>query len=186
MERYEMAELLSQKAGVSLEEAKAALEENNWDLLDAMVALERAHKTAGAGPSVHMETETAVPYTNPVRPVKNVSGGHKGQKFFTNGFAAIWDYIKKLFRISVENDFVVIRQDKQLLAVPVLVLVVLLIASFGLMLVVLIAGLFCGCQYRFEGRQLGRDAINDAMGKASDIAEDIKESFHTDSQDDEK
>ena len=165
MERYEMAELLSKKAGVSLEEAKTALEENNWDLLDAMVALERAHKTAGAGPSVHMETEAAPSYTSPIKPVKNVSGKTKHEPFFTNGFATLWDYIKKL------------------LAVPVLVMVVLLFASVGVMLVVLIAGLFCGCQYRFEGRQLGRDSINDAMGKASDIAEDIKESFRGDGQD---
>ncbi len=183
MERYEMAELLSKKAGVSLEEAKTALEENNWDLLDAMVALERAHKTAGTGPSVHMETEAAPSYTSPIKPVKNVSGKTKREPFFTNGFATLWEYIKKLFRISLDNDFVVIRKDKQLLAVPVLVMVVLLFASFGLMLVVLIAGLFCGCQYRFEGRQLGRDSINDAMGKASDIAEDIKESFRGDGQD---
>ncbi len=174
MERYEMAELLSQKAGVSLEEARTALEENNWDMLDAMVALERAHKIKDAG--VHMETEAAPVYTNPVRPVKNVNS-HKGQKFFTNGFAVMWDYIKKLFSISVENDFVVVRQEKQLLAVPVLVLIVLLFASFGLILAVLIAGLFCGCQYRFVGRQLGKESINAAMDKASDIAEDIKESF---------
>ena len=173
MERYEMAELLSQKAGVSLEEARAALEENNWDMLDAMVALERAHKTEG--PHVNMETEAGTGYSNPVRPVKNVSNKH--DPIFSNGFATIWDYVKKLFRISLDNNFVVIRRDKQLMAVPVLVPVILLFASFGLMLLVLIVGLFLGCQYRFEGRQLGRDDINSAMGKMSDLAEDIKESF---------
>ncbi len=181
MERYEMAELLSQKAGVTLEEARTALDENNWDLLDAMVALERAHKTAG--PSVHMETEAAPAYTNPVRPVKNVSR-HKGPGFFSNGFAVLWEYIKKLFRITLDNDFVVTYHDKRLMAVPVLVMIVLFFASFGLMLVVLIAGLFCSCRYHFEGRQLGRDTINQAMDKASDIAQDIKESFRADGQDD--
>ena len=45
MERYEMAELLSKKAGVTLEEARQALAENEWDLLDAMVALERRGRT---------------------------------------------------------------------------------------------------------------------------------------------
>ncbi len=172
MERYEMAELLSKKAGVSLEEARQALEENNWDLLDAMIALERAHKTAGA--AVH--TETGPGDSGTVRPVKNVSG-HQGPRFFSNGFAVLWEYIKKLFRITLDNDFVVLRHGKPLLSIPVLVLIVLLLASFGLMLVVLVAGLFCSCRYRFEGRQLGRDSINDAMGKMSDLADDIKESF---------
>ena len=172
MERYEMAELLSKKAGVTLEEARQALEENSWDMLDAMIALERAHKTEGA--AVH--GGTAPGEGGAVRPVKNVSG-HQGPRFFSNGFAVLWEYIKKLFRITLDNDFVVLRHDKPVLAVPVLVLIVLLFASIGLMLVVLVAGLFCSCRYRFEGRQLGRDSINDAMGRMSDLADDIKESF---------
>ena len=176
MERYEMAELLSKKAGVSLEDARTALEENDWDLLDAMVALERAHKTDGS--AVHVETD-AHSGDGPVRPVKNVSG-HKDPGFFSNGFAVLWEYVKKFFRVTLDNDFVVTRRGRQLLAVPVLVMIVLLLASFGFMLVVLLAGLFCDCQYRFEGRQLGKDSINDAMGKMSDLAGDIKESFQSD------
>ena len=173
MERYEMAELLAQKANVTLEEARQALVDNDWDMLDAMVALERAHRPAPS--TVTIEAQTA-PEEEEVKPVKNVSEKKK-DPFFSNGFAAIWEYIKKLWNILIANDFVVLRRGAQLLAVPVLVLVVLMIASFGLMLVVLIAGLFCGCQYRFDGRQFGKDAVNDAMGKMSDIAEDIKESF---------
>ena len=41
MTNYEMVELLRQKANVSYEEAKAALEASDWDLLDAIVLLER-------------------------------------------------------------------------------------------------------------------------------------------------
>ena len=171
MERYEMAELLSQKAGVSLEEARAALEENNWDMLDAMIALERAHKTAGG--AVHVETGAEA---GGVHKVKNVST-HTGPRFFSNGFAVLWEYLKKLFRITLDNNFVVTRHGKQILTIPVLVMIVLLFASVGLMLVVLIGGLFCSCRYHFEGRQLGRDSINDAMGRMSDFAEDIKDSF---------
>ena len=176
MERYEMAELLSKKAGVSLEEARSALEENDWDLLDAMVALERAHKGDGGG--VHVRTDRADRDGGAVRPVKNVSG-KDGPRFFSNGFAVLWDYIRKLFRITLDNDFVVMRRGKQLLTVPVLVMIVLLLLSFGLMLVALIAGLFCNCRYQFKGRQLGKEGINSAMGKMSDLADDIKESFQS-------
>ena len=45
MENLEKVEKLRERAEVTYEEARAALEENNWDLLDAMVALERAGKT---------------------------------------------------------------------------------------------------------------------------------------------
>ncbi len=173
MERYEMAELLSKKAGVSLEEARTALEENHWDLLDAMVALERAHKTSG--PAVDMKTGPAG--DSGVRPVRNVSG-RQDHKVLADGFSALWGYVKKLLRITLDNDFVVFHQDKQIITVPVLVLIVLLFASVGLLLVALITGLFLGCRYQFTGRQLGRDSINDAMGKMSDLADGIKESLH--------
>ena len=45
MEYFEKVEKLVQKAGVSYEEAKAALDASNGDLLDAMIMLERAGKT---------------------------------------------------------------------------------------------------------------------------------------------
>ena len=177
MERYEMAELLSRKAGVTLEEAREALEENDWDMLDAMVALERAHNKASG---VHVETEAEAP--TGVKPVKNVSSKDSAG-VFTNGFAVLWGYVKKLFRISLDNDFVVLHHDKQILAVPVLVLVVLLFASFGLMLVVLLAGLFLDGKYHFAGRQLGQEGINAAMDKVSDLAGDIKQSIRSAGED---
>lgn len=43
MKSYEMVETLSSKANVSLEQAKEALENSNWDILDAALYLER-HK----------------------------------------------------------------------------------------------------------------------------------------------
>ena len=44
MERIEMVEKLMSKANVGYEEAQQALESTNWDLLDAMVYLERQGK----------------------------------------------------------------------------------------------------------------------------------------------
>ena len=41
MKSYEMVESLSDKAHVSLEQAKEALEKSNWDMLDALIYLER-------------------------------------------------------------------------------------------------------------------------------------------------
>ena len=45
MDNLEKVEKLRERANVSYEEARTALEENNWDLLDAMVALEKAGRT---------------------------------------------------------------------------------------------------------------------------------------------
>lgn len=172
MEHNEMTELLSRKAGVSLDEARAALEANGWDLLDAMIALDRANRAPGAA-SARAEAGGG---ESAVRPVKTVSG-KKAAGAVSNGLAVLWRYVKKLLRLTLDNYFIVTRRGREILSAPVLVLIVLFFASFGLMLVALVVGLFCECRYRFEGRQLGRDGVNRAMGKASDVAEDIKNSF---------
>ena len=41
MDHLEMVEKLAQKAGVSYEDAKMALEACGWDMLDALVYLEK-------------------------------------------------------------------------------------------------------------------------------------------------
>ena len=45
MDKLEKVEKLRERANVSYEDARTALEENGWDLLDAMVALEKSGKT---------------------------------------------------------------------------------------------------------------------------------------------
>lgn len=169
MEHYEMAELLSRKANVSLEEARQVLTENDWDILDAMVVLERRGRSAVSAVSV--QTDGAEHAAAEPRPVKSAP---KREPIFTNGFAAIWHYIRRLCRLSVETNFAVIRKEKELLAMPVLVLVVLLISCFWVTLPLLVIGLFVGCSYRFEGKT-GAEAANRAMEKLDDVVENIKE-----------
>ena len=48
MKSYEMVETLSEKAHVSLEQAKDALEKSNWDMLDAAIYLERTKGSMNA------------------------------------------------------------------------------------------------------------------------------------------
>ncbi len=176
MERYEMAELLSKKANVSLEEAKIALEENEWDMLDAMVALERKYRKADDTVRVDAAETEEVP--QPVSTTKK-DEGHMG---FKAGMREFFRMIRKLFRITLDNDFTVRRFDSEILSVPVLVLVVLLIFCFWIILPLLFIGLFFGCRYRFEGRELGKPGVNKAMDKLGDVAEDIKEKLAGDEE----
>ena len=47
MDQLEKVEKLRKKTNVSYEEAKAALEANNWNMLDAIVHLEKQGKVNG-------------------------------------------------------------------------------------------------------------------------------------------
>lgn len=177
MERYEMAELLSRKAHVSLEEARQALIDCDWDMLDAMVALER--KNRAETETVHVsgnsaETEAAQPVST-----KKKDEGHMG---FKAGLKELWRMVKKVFGMTLDNDFCIIRFDQKVLCVPVLVLIVLLVFCFWIILPALVIALFFGCRYRFEGRELGKPAVNRAMDKLGDLAEDIKDKLDGDDQ----
>ena len=55
MEHMEMVEKLREKANITIEEAKVVLEKNNWDMLDALIELERQGKIADG---VKMSTES--------------------------------------------------------------------------------------------------------------------------------
>ncbi len=74
MKSYEMVETLSSKANVSLEQAKIALENSNWDILDAAIYLER-HRSEmpGSGPACYMSNAPA-PKPNPKPQFSNNPG----------------------------------------------------------------------------------------------------------------
>ena len=76
MKSYEMVETLSNKAHVSLEQAKEALERSNWDILDAAIYLERQKAEANARPA---------PGAAP-NPAYVVSGRQPGTTVATPGF----------------------------------------------------------------------------------------------------
>lgn len=61
MDRFEMTEKLREKAQVSYEEARAALEQNNWDLVDAIVFLEKQGQMKREEPKVQEERKAAQP-----------------------------------------------------------------------------------------------------------------------------
>lgn len=178
MENYEKAELLAQKANVTLEEARQALIDNDWDLLDAMVALER--KSRAAAETVHVDG-AATDEAEAPQPVssKKTDEGHMG---FKAGMRELLQMARKLFRMTLDNDFCVTRFGKPVFAVPVLVLIVLLVFCFWVVLPALFIALFFGCRYRFEGRELGKPGVNRAMDKLGDLAEDIKEKLDGDDE----
>lgn len=170
MDRIEMVEKLQEKANVSLEEAKAVLENCNWDLLDAMVCLEKEGKvkSAAAHGSSAREEPTSTQESHTESNKAKARSGESGWK----RFAA---FLKKLIRKGVENRFVVKRNGSVMLDVPVLIVAILMIAFFWLAIVLLIVGLFVHCEYSFTGADLGKDSINDGIRKATDAAQNLAE-----------
>ena len=170
--KLEKAQVVHDKTGASYEEAREALEACDYDVLDAIVWLERRGKaktqTASYTTTVTEEdvttTEMSQAQSDYERATKD--GG------FTKALNSIFDFLKRVLRKSVDVSFVAERHGEQVLSMPVLLLVLILIFAFWIALPLLIVGLFFDFRYHFDG--IGPVNINDVMNKASDGAEALK------------
>ena len=149
MENIEKIEKLREKTGITYEEAKQVLEETNYDLLDAIIILEKQGKvkspktesyTTEREEQVNKDFERA--QNTYRRDCEKTSFGQFVDKFF--------EVCGKLLKSSMDTTFIVERRAKVLINVPVLVLIICLLA-FPITVPLLIIGLFCECRYRFEG-----------------------------------
>ena len=104
MEKMEKVEALRNKAGVTYEEAKAALEANNWDVLDAMIALEKEGKVKQTSSSKAEVLTGDVVTENG----QKSSSEPKRRKFM--------NWIKDILRKANRNAFEVSKDGKIILA----------------------------------------------------------------------
>ena len=155
MDQLEKVDKLRERANVSYEEAKEALEASNWDLLDAMVYLEKHGK---AEPPEQVEEQE-----------KESSEG------LLTKLAKI---CKVLFRMSKENSFCVNRHDKELIRIPAWVLILALLFAWKIILPAVVIALFFDCRYSFSGKD-DLSPANKAMDKASEFAGKVKSEFES-------
>ena len=173
MTNFEMVEMLREKANISYEEAKAALEQANWDLLEAMLLLEKEGKV--------VNNETGGSYSTKTEEKREPEQKHRSADGLRSAFKWLGEKAAWLLKIGNTNYFVVSRGGKEKFSLPVTVCAILLICAFWFVLAALVIGLFCGVRYSFRGAELGKSAINDAMDRAADAAENMKEDFRSSS-----
>ena len=162
MEHIEMIDKLRDKAGITREEAADALTRANWDMLEALVILEREGKIAPLTSSVATVEQTAG--TGGVGPDPSVFGA-KGYYYGPRAKSdSLWTTCKNLLVKSVTHSFVVRRRGRELLSLPVLVLLIVVLSLFKLSAVALLIGLFCDCRYSIEERRSADADPNGAGG----------------------
>lgn len=176
MVTIEQVTKLREYADISFEEAKAALEETNGDILEAIVNLEKKGKikapqgggnftTASEGDKVHQEA----------------AGGEGAKQQPEKDSATFGELVGRFFRWCGRvlhrgniNSLEVSRNNEKLMSIPVTVLVLLLLFIFWITIPLMIIGLFFGYSYRFAGPDLGREKVNKAMESVSEAAENFK------------
>ena len=142
MEHMDMIDKLKEKAGISREEAADALARADWDMLEALVILEREGRIA--------------PLTSSVVTADAVQSGYGFRSSAERGSAAYKDglggKVKELARNSLVYSLMVRRGEKVVISLPVLVFIIILCAAFRLTAAAMLIGLFIGCKYSLEKR----------------------------------
>ena len=164
MDNFEKVEKLREKANVSFEEAKAALEESNWDLLDAMIVLEKQGKTEARKEKFSTKEDADLMV---------VDQPEKKEKKRGNAFT---DKCKVLWHKSCENNFVVERNDDVIINIPIWAFIIIILFTWHVTLIVMVVALFFGCKYSFRGADEMKFA-NDVCEKVSEAADKVKDSY---------
>lgn len=176
MATLEQVERLREKAAVSFEDAKAALDACNDDLLEAIIWLERQGKIKPPASGGYYSSKNAGGSEKENAHEENARRERQGESF-SDMMKRFGGFCARLVNKGNTNYFEVKKGGKLIISVPVTVLVLSLIFAFWVVLPLLVLGLFLGCRYHFRGEDLGRDSVNRVMDTASDTAENIKRSF---------
>ena len=165
----EQVETLRAKANVSYDEAKAALEAVNGDLLDAVILLERQGKIPQSGGFYSGEkTPEAAPTQT------NERTNRRTRETFGGLLSRLGRAFSRLVHKGNTNSFEILRHDETKAEFPVTVLALLAIIAFPATVFFLILGMFLGFRYRFNGPDLGKSTVNDPIDQVADAAEELK------------
>lgn len=178
MEMLEKVERLREKANVTYEEARAALEAANGDLLDAMVLLERQGKVKNPGTGSYSTSYEEQKEYIPVK--EKVEEQQKSAPRFGQTLG-------KIFRTAVQfirsTSFIVSRGDRIIFTMPTWVCALLLFFFWEVLFPVMVIVLFFGVRYSFEGER-DAETANRILRKAGSFAEDVRNEFtHGDEND---
>ncbi len=182
MKSYEMVEMLSEKAHVTLDKAKEALENSNWDMLDAAIYLEKksVEQSGTQAQSYNVQPVQIPNYQQNAQTQNDFNAQKKESKkecSFSKAFGRFCGIVKNLFKDGMASSFIVTKSEKQIAEIPVAAFVILMICFFEILVPLMIVGLFFDFKYSFRGKGVEKITLNDVMQKASSVSEQMKSEF---------
>lgn len=168
----EMVEKLRQRANVSYDEAKYALEACGGDILDAMIYLEQHGRVSPPPASGYYSTQQEPPYQNP--DAQSYTHYQPKDSGIGSIFYRLWNWLLKIVEKGNRNNFEVHHNNKRIICIPLTALVLLSIACFWVVIPALVIGLFAQCTYECTGPDFQKGGINEVMHTASRAADSLK------------
>ena len=174
MEKLKLVDKLRDKTNISYEEAKSALENNNWDILDAMLYLEENGRVEKPSVSIFYTNEYKESYTSQGE-IGNISENRDNNYSKSkNNFEGIFEAICKAID-TCNNIFVEIRRRGiVLLKIPLTVLILLLFFTFWIIIPLMIVGLFFEIEFLVSSKSINTDKVDKVNEVFSEISKNVQ------------
>ena len=169
MATIEQVEKLMEKANVTYEEAREALDAAEGDMLDAIIHLERQGKVKTPENNGKYTTSPKVE----ICLEKKEKNQDKGESF-SSLLGKFFKWLGGIIAKGNVHTFEIQRNGDVMMSIPLTVLAVLLFLAFWVVVPLIIIGLFFKCRYFFRGPDLDKTKVNKVMDIAADAAEDFK------------
>ena len=177
MKRLKLVDKLKNKANISYEEAKDALEKSNWDMLEAMLYLEAQGKVQKPSLSIFYTNESKESYNENGEEVNLKKDTNENNFENKNGFEGVFEAICKAID-TCNNIFIeIIRNSRVILKIPFTVLIVLLFFAFWIVIPLMIIGLFFNMEFLVSSKKIDVDKINKVFKETSKVVKDVKGKF---------
>ncbi len=180
MDKIEIVDKLRIKGNITYEEAKAALEINNWDILDAMVYLEELGRVKKPSVSIFYTNEDRESSTSYSETINGDEGRAYSSDEGKNNFNGFFEGVIKVIDTGNNIFIEIIKTGTVLLKVPLTVVVLLLFFGFGIIIPLMVVALFFDIEFLIAADRIdiGKlHEVNKIFSKMSKAARDIKEKF---------
>lgn len=173
MDNFEKVERLREKADVTYDEAKRALEACNWDMLDALIYLETLGKVKKTSVTTYHSSKADEGKLYDVeKTIKDKERKEKEEtckKKIKNG----WE---KFLRVCTDNHFVVKHKEKKVIDIPLGAALVIFALGWHVLLILMLISLFFDYKYNIVGKN-DLKTVNSAMDKVKETADRLKKDF---------
>lgn len=171
MENLKLIDKLKNETNISYEDAKIALEQSSWDILDAVLYLEENEKIKKPSVSIFYTNENKEKYKYD-EIVKSGDKYNNSKK--DNAFEGVFVKMCKIIDTCNNIFFHISKENKTFLKIPVTVIILLLMFSFWLVIPLYIVGLFFEFEFSLSGKKLEINKINNVLRIASEKVKKIK------------
>lgn len=174
VDKLKLVEKLREKTEITYEDAKRVLEINNWDILDAILYLEKQGKVKSPSISIFYTNEYKESYEEE-NTKSNFEEVKKDSNYKSNNtFEGIFEVICKAID-TCNNIFIEIKgKNNFFLKFPLTVVIILLIFGFWLLIPLVVIALFLDIEFSVESKNINTDKINDILSKISKEVQKIK------------